>query len=150
MEDLILKCTYNEQHCSNISQFATVPDDIYGNCFTFNYVGSIGIPIQSTRAGSKNGLKMTLFLEQSEYLSIFGREGGVRVAINPADVAALPADEGVTLRPGTITSIGLRYENVSRLVGSTVTVFQMMLFGKIYGTAKSCLCTTNIMTESDV
>ncbi|XP_072051436.1 uncharacterized protein [Amphiura filiformis] len=116
-EDLILECTYNEQNCSDISQFATIPDDTYGNCFTFNYVGSIGIPIQSTRAGSKHGLKMTLFLEQSEYLSIFGREGGVRVAINPADVAALPADDGITIRPGTITSIGLRYENVSRLGG---------------------------------
>ena len=52
---------------------------------------------------------MTLFLEQSEYLSMFGREAGIRVSINPADTVALPSDEGITVRPGTITSIGLRY-----------------------------------------
>ncbi len=58
------------------------------------------------------GLKMTLFLEQNEYLSVFGREAGIRVAINPADTVALPVDDGITIRPGTITSIGLRYVSV--------------------------------------
>ena len=52
---------------------------------------------------------MTLFLEQSEYLSMFGREAGIRVSIDPPDTIALPADEGITIRPGTVTSIGLRY-----------------------------------------
>ena len=52
---------------------------------------------------------MTLFLEQSEYLSIYGREAGIRVSINPPDTVALPSDEGITVRPGTVTSIGLRY-----------------------------------------
>ena len=55
------------------------------------------------------GLKMTLFLEQSEYLSIFGREAGVRVSIHPSDTVAQPANDGITIRPGTISSIGLRY-----------------------------------------
>ena len=53
---------------------------------------------------------MTLFLEQSEYLSMFGREAGIRVSINPSDTHALPSsEEGITVRPGSITSIGLRY-----------------------------------------
>ncbi|XP_072029321.1 uncharacterized protein [Amphiura filiformis] len=118
-EDLILQCTYNEQQCKNISKFARLLDDTYGNCFTFNYAGngSDQTPVQSTRASSNYGLKMTLFLEQNEYLSIFGREAGIRVSINPADTVALPVDDGITIRPGTITSIGLRYENVSRLGG---------------------------------
>ncbi|XP_072025218.1 uncharacterized protein [Amphiura filiformis] len=117
-EDLILQCTYNEQEC-NISKFVRFLDDTYGNCYTFNYVGkdSDKTPIQSTRASSNYGLKMTMFLEQNEYLSIFGREAGIRVSINPADTVALPVDDGITIRPGTITSIGLRYENVSRLGG---------------------------------
>ena len=54
-------------------------------------------------------MKLTLFLEQNEYLSIFGREAGIRVSINYADTVALPVDDGITIRPGTITSIGLRY-----------------------------------------
>ena len=52
---------------------------------------------------------MTLFLEQSEYLSLYGREAGVRVSVHPADTAALPANDGITIRPGTVSSIGLRY-----------------------------------------
>ncbi|XP_072016191.1 uncharacterized protein [Amphiura filiformis] len=118
-EDLILQCTYNEQQCNITSKFARFLDDTYGNCFSFNYAGkdSDETPIQSTRASSNYGLKMTLFLEQNEYLSIFGREAGIRVSINPADTVALPVDDGITIRPGTITSIGLRYENVSRLGG---------------------------------
>ena len=59
------------------------------------------------------GLKMTLLIEQSEYLSLFGSEAGVRVSINAADTIALPSDEGITIRPGTRTSIGLRYVRVT-------------------------------------
>ena len=55
------------------------------------------------------GLKMTLFHEQSEYLSIFGSEAGIRVSIHPSDTVAQPANDGITIRPGTISSIGLRY-----------------------------------------
>ena len=60
---------------------------------------------------------MTLFLEQSEYLSMFGREAGIRISINPADTVALPSDDGITIRPGTVTSIGLRYVRII-LLGS--------------------------------
>ena len=52
---------------------------------------------------------MTLFLEQSEYLSLFGREAGVRVSINLADTEALPTGNGITIKPGTVSAIGLRY-----------------------------------------
>ena len=56
---------------------------------------------------------MTLFLEQNEYTSIYGQEAGVIVTINPPDVRPLPDDEGITIRPGVVASIGLRYVSLS-------------------------------------
>ena len=52
---------------------------------------------------------MTLYLEQNEYISLHGQEAGVIVTINPPDVTPLADEEGITIRPGTVASIGIRF-----------------------------------------
>ncbi|XP_038078960.1 uncharacterized protein LOC119746217 [Patiria miniata] len=110
-EDFILQCTYEQRKC-NMSNVELLQDDNYGNCFTFNAV--IDNPITSQKTGSRYGLQMTLFLEQNEYISIYGPEAGVRVSINPNHIRPNPAENGITVKPGTVTSLGLRYNYVLR------------------------------------
>ena len=52
---------------------------------------------------------MILNIQQDEYISLTGPEAGVRVTITPRDVRPLPDENGITIRPGVVTSIGLRY-----------------------------------------
>ena len=62
------------------------------------------------------GLRMTLFLEQNEYMGLFGQDAGASVSINPPDVSPLPDDESITIRPGVVTSIGIRFVSTFLLV----------------------------------
>ncbi len=55
---------------------------------------------------------MTLNLQQDEYISLGGREAGVRVTITPPDVRPLPDEDGITIRPGVVTAIALRFVSI--------------------------------------
>ncbi|XP_070545385.1 uncharacterized protein [Ptychodera flava] len=112
-EDFILQCTYDEKTCSH-SDFSTFQDDHYGNCFRFNHGRSGTVIRDANRQGALYGLRLTLFLEQNEYISIYGRNAGARVNINPLNASVLPQDEGITIMPGTVTSIGIRQKHTFR------------------------------------
>ncbi|XP_070576177.1 amiloride-sensitive sodium channel subunit alpha-like [Ptychodera flava] len=60
------------------------------------------------------GLKLILYTEQDEYISLFGRYSGARVVIKPPGVPAIPASEGFTVSPGTISSVGIREKRIKR------------------------------------
>ncbi|XP_070548202.1 uncharacterized protein [Ptychodera flava] len=110
-EDMIVQCTFSGDEC-NMSAITQFQDEVYGNCYTFN---NSSLPLIAKGPGSPFGLKMTLFTEQSEYLSLFSQESGVRVIIKPSGWPVLPVQEGFTVRPGTITSVGLTQNIVTRL-----------------------------------
>ncbi|XP_070545383.1 uncharacterized protein [Ptychodera flava] len=112
-EDFILQCTYDEKTCSH-SDFSTFQDDHYGNCFKFNHGLNGTVVRDANRQGALSGLRLTLFLEQNEYISIYGRNAGARVNINPPNDTVLPQDEGITIMPGTVTSIGIREKHTFR------------------------------------
>ncbi|XP_070554900.1 degenerin unc-8-like [Ptychodera flava] len=112
-EDFILQCTYDEKSCSP-SEFSTFQDDHYGNCFKFNHGRGGTVLRDAKRQGALYGLRLTLFLEQNEYISIYGRNAGTRVNISPLDASVLPQDEGITIMPGTVTSIGIREKHIHR------------------------------------
>ncbi|XP_077997548.1 uncharacterized protein LOC144450729 isoform X2 [Glandiceps talaboti] len=106
-KDFILQCTFDQKSCS-YRDFRMFPNSKYGNCFTFNDgLNNTNIK-QSTRAGASNGLKLTFFTEQSEYISIFGQSSGVRVTIHEHDKEPFPEDEGITVQPGCVTSVALK------------------------------------------
>nr|XP_006825083.1 PREDICTED: degenerin unc-8-like [Saccoglossus kowalevskii] len=62
----------------------------------------------------QTGLKLTLFTEQEEYISVYGRDSGARVVIHPPYMTAMPWSEGITIEPGKITSIGIKETRVYR------------------------------------
>jgi len=51
---------------------------------------------------------MTLNLELDEYVSNFTTAYGIRVVFHEPGTYPLPYQQGITLSPGTETSIGLR------------------------------------------
>ncbi|XP_077865309.1 uncharacterized protein LOC144351913 [Saccoglossus kowalevskii] len=106
IEDFILQCTFASEKCGP-SDFLTFQDDNYGNCFQFNAKSNDKIQ-WAMRPGSQYGLQLTLFTEQEEYLSIYGQDSGAKVTILPRGIVSFPVDEGITVKPGTITSIALR------------------------------------------
>ncbi|XP_077869753.1 uncharacterized protein LOC144361815, partial [Saccoglossus kowalevskii] len=106
MDDFILQCNYNSEKCEP-SDFVAFQNDFYGNCFQFN-AGSNQTAKRAMGTGSSYGLQLTLFTEQEDYLSIYGQDSGARVAILPRGILSFPVDEGITVKPGTITSIALK------------------------------------------
>ncbi|XP_070576037.1 uncharacterized protein [Ptychodera flava] len=117
LEDFVLQCVFNGHPCNITQQFVTFQHDVYGNCFKFNH-GRIGQPLlNATNAGYSSGLILTLFMEQPEYLSLYGRDVGARVTITPHDIISHPATEGFTIMPGTRTSIAVSEERIVRLGG---------------------------------
>lgn len=73
---------------STISRdFRSIDDYIYGNCFTFNHQWRLIKNV--TRIGAKNGLRLLLFVNASQYLPTTERVG-VRFTIHNKDEFPFP------------------------------------------------------------
>ncbi|XP_006816276.1 uncharacterized protein LOC102803109 [Saccoglossus kowalevskii] len=108
-EDFVLQCAFNENKCDQ-SDFSTFQNDRYGNCFTFNNVRNDALTRRADKMGSQYGLKLTLYIEQDEYIPLYGQEAGVRILVHPSDITPFPEDDGITVAPGRKASIALREE----------------------------------------
>ncbi|XP_072175728.1 epithelial sodium channel subunit beta-like [Diadema setosum] len=113
-EDFIIQCSFNQLQCDyrNFSRFYTTQ---YGNCYTFNRPDVNKSILETGKTGSQYGLHLTLFTEESEYIGLLTHQSGVRVAIHQPNVRPFPEDDGITASTGTLTSIGLRQRNITRL-----------------------------------
>ena len=54
------------------------------------------------------GLKLVVNIDQAEYTDSLGEEAGMRVTIHPQDRMPFPEDDGILVKPGTLTSVGVR------------------------------------------
>ena len=54
------------------------------------------------------GLKLTLNIEESEYVAELSHDVGARISILPQEQMPFPDDEGISVMPGRVTFIGLR------------------------------------------
>ncbi|XP_077982690.1 uncharacterized protein LOC144437595 [Glandiceps talaboti] len=132
-EDMILQCSFEDIAC-NASDFYVFQNDNYGNCFTFNSWQLTGHSRRSSmRPGSKYGLKLTLFIEQDEYIPLYGQEAGVRVLIHQPDIIPFPEDEAITVAPGLKTSIGLRRDMVQSPDAPYTNCTNHKKFSSIFG-----------------
>ncbi|XP_077864394.1 uncharacterized protein LOC144349923 [Saccoglossus kowalevskii] len=112
-EDLILQCSYDQRDCAT-SDFYNFQDNVYGNCYTFNH-GNDGSDLKrATNTGSEYGLKLTLFTEQSEYISIFGQESGVRFMVHDPFTTPFLGDMGIDAKTGTATSVIIKQREEKR------------------------------------
>ena len=88
----ILSCAYNFQPCK-IEDFSYYINTQYGYCLSFEPKQGIN------RAGSMNGLQMTVFLEEND----FTLDKGLHIALNSEIKPTL--SEGVNISPGQRTNI---------------------------------------------
>ncbi|XP_033126039.1 degenerin mec-10-like [Anneissia japonica] len=110
-EQMILLCTFHGQKCSATDDFHQFQHDKYGNCYTFNgNKADKSFTAKSSQPGAEYGLKLTLFTEQHEYVSIFGQDSGIKVSIHNQNETPFPEDNAVTVSPGRSTSIGIKKE----------------------------------------
>ncbi|XP_002737666.1 uncharacterized protein LOC100371123 [Saccoglossus kowalevskii] len=108
-EDMLIKCQYNGGKCGH-SDFTVFQDNKLGNCFTFNSPSPVNV------AGTQNGLKLTLSLEQDEYLGLFtSGEVGVKVLIHDPDVKPSPETDWFYARSGVSTSKEIKRVEIKRL-----------------------------------
>ncbi|XP_070575721.1 uncharacterized protein [Ptychodera flava] len=112
IEDFILECQFDGNECDLQRDFRVYQDEKYGNCFQFNYADTE--KLVTTKAGVNYGLKMTLYTEQNEYISTYGRDSGARVVIKTPGVPSIPSSEGFTILPGMISSVGIRENRIKR------------------------------------
>ncbi|KAL4239574.1 hypothetical protein ACF0H5_000385 [Mactra antiquata] len=108
-EDLFVSITFagQTQEVARLRNFSSVD---YGNCYTLS-----GPRFIAWRSGLANGFKFTLNLEVDEYIKNFTTGYGLRVVFHEPGTQPLPAQDGITLSPGTETSIGLKTVRITRL-----------------------------------
>ncbi|XP_077861955.1 epithelial sodium channel subunit alpha-like [Saccoglossus kowalevskii] len=114
LKDFILQCSFDSQECNMTRDFRHFVDDKYGNCYQFNPMDPNREIFYATKTGARYGLKMTLFTEQKEYISVYGRDSGARVVIHPPHTPPIPWSEGITITPGKVTSLGIKEVRIAR------------------------------------
>ncbi|XP_075248531.1 epithelial sodium channel subunit alpha-like isoform X4 [Convolutriloba macropyga] len=112
IEDFITQCSFDSLTC-DVDDFYTWQNDVYGNCFTFNHIKK---PAKTTvREGSQYGLKLALFVDQKDYVGLLSPASGVRVLIHSRNIKPFPEDDGLSVSPGTATSIRIHEKKFARL-----------------------------------
>merc|ERR1712062_344015 len=132
-EDFIAQCSFDGRDCS-WSDFQTVHNPKYGNCFIFNsiydqthefdsFVDSGGFKnglfnVRNTsKTGRQFGLKLTLFLDSAENIGVLSQTMGAMVSIGAPYVPPLPTKNSITATAGAATVIAIRQEAILRKGG---------------------------------
>ncbi|XP_064609285.1 amiloride-sensitive sodium channel subunit beta-like [Liolophura sinensis] len=114
-KDFIMGCKWQGYPCSP-SNFTSFVNYKYGNCFTFNAdVNSSHPKLKTSNPGPLYGLELELFIEQDEYVPSVSQEAGARVVVHTRGKVPFPEDEGFTVSPGYMTSVGMRKTSIIRL-----------------------------------
>ncbi|XP_035679934.1 uncharacterized protein LOC118418202 [Branchiostoma floridae] len=111
-EELILQCTFDKERCS-LDDFKVIQNAKYGNCFTFNH-GEDGLVRNTTKVGAEYGLKLTLSIEATEYVGLFGQSPGAKITIHDVGSTPFPEGNAINTKPGESTFVGLKRSSVRR------------------------------------
>ena len=77
ISDMLLNCSWRGSSCG-VDNFTQVITDL-GVCYTFN--ANITDPLRVSQAGSKNGLLLSLNIEQDEYVIGEDAAAGIKVIV---------------------------------------------------------------------
>ncbi|XP_077985245.1 acid-sensing ion channel 4-A-like [Glandiceps talaboti] len=110
IEEMLRSCSFDGKPCGpqNFTKVATN----FGMCYTFN--GNKERILKISNAGQRYGLTLLLYVNEDEYFGP-GSDVGFRLMVH--DIGEIPdiAGQGVSISPGTFTSIGLRKTQMSNL-----------------------------------
>jgi hypothetical protein len=110
LNEMIIKCTFNQEACNLTSDFVEYFDSVFGNCFRFNS-GANQMPVRKTkRTGRNYGLTLYLFTgivphtDPARVFSINDEFSGIHLTINNQSNLPLPT-ESFDAKPGVCTSV---------------------------------------------
>uniref|UniRef100_A0A7I4KHJ7 BMA-MEC-4 n=1 Tax=Brugia malayi TaxID=6279 RepID=A0A7I4KHJ7_BRUMA len=110
--ELVHKCSFNGIACNIDHDFLTHVDPNFGSCFTFNHNRSMNLT--SLRAGPMYGLRILLYVNESEYMPTT-EATGIRLTIHDKEDYPFPDTFGYSAPTGYISSFGLRLKRMTRL-----------------------------------
>ena len=108
LDEILFKCTFNKKTCYS-SDFVRVFNRLYGNCYVFNYDKFSALSL--VRAGSTFGLKLDLYINYHENLTLFNSyDGGLGALIRVENNSYLTdfTLDGIRLTPGLETFVSIR------------------------------------------
>ncbi|GFR83407.1 amiloride-sensitive sodium channel subunit gamma [Elysia marginata] len=109
INDMLLQCSFAGGKCV-ARNFTRSLTSRYGNCYTLQYPKFI-----SRSSNPSDGLQLKLFLETDDYVPGIANSKGVQVVVHDQGTLPFPEEEGMAVKAGTETFIGLRRVEVSRL-----------------------------------
>ncbi|XP_070574537.1 acid-sensing ion channel 1-like [Ptychodera flava] len=148
LQDFVLQCSFNDEMCDIPSDFIQTQNDEYGNCYTYNH-GQDGARLKYTNGEIVGtGLKLTLYIEQDEYVPFYGQDAGVRVLIHQPGITPFPEDYGVTVPPGKKAGIAIRRDSYIMKGSPFLDCIDQRDYRSIYG--KESYYTTAVCHKSRV
>uniref|UniRef100_H3BHF6 Sodium channel epithelial 1 subunit delta n=1 Tax=Latimeria chalumnae TaxID=7897 RepID=H3BHF6_LATCH len=114
--NVIYSCQYNGKSCSG-SEYEHFHHPVYGICYIFKSNGSDTF-WETSKPGIAYGLSLIIGTKQEDFIPLLSTVAGTRVMIHKQDQPAFMEDEGLNIKPGTETSIGMKQDEVNRLAGN--------------------------------
>nr|XP_014431009.1 LOW QUALITY PROTEIN: amiloride-sensitive sodium channel subunit delta [Pelodiscus sinensis] len=116
IENLVYSCRYDGEPCRD-SDYIHFHHPVYGSCYTFNKDGT-DLFWKATKPGLSYGLSLILKAEHNDRLPLLSTVAGVQVMIHNHNQTPFLEHEGFDIRPGIVTNIGIRQDEVHRLGGN--------------------------------
>ncbi|XP_076370858.1 degenerin unc-8-like [Tachypleus tridentatus] len=136
-KDFILSCSFNGESCLDSREFFEFLDPVYGRCFSFNYRRDETTKIKHTsQYGCQSGLQLLLKGDRTEYVDLYSRQIGIRVAIHDPDDIPKMTDSGINIKYNDLTTLEMKYLHVQKLGepwGKCHNDFSQLGFGENVG-----------------
>jgi len=120
LQDILIKCYFNNDYCNIATDFVWSYDQEYGNCFTFNSgfdSNRTRIELKTSKiAGPVFGLRLVLYVNIFEKLLDDKSQGlGAILRIGNSSYLKDYSNSGIFLSPGSITYIRVDREFITTL-----------------------------------
>ena len=69
-------------------------------------------PLMTTQAGSRHGLKLTLFIDADEYMGLLAPNVGARIAIHDRTVEPIMKTQSIAVSVGEATFLDIRAQRI--------------------------------------
>ncbi|KAF6033545.1 SCNN1G [Bugula neritina] len=113
LPEMLQECSFQGKQCDS-GYFYKFFDKRFGNCFTFNS-GLNGDIAKANVAGPTNGLTLSFFVNQENYIPMMAQEAGMRVLLHRQGETPQMEDYGFNAATGLRTSVAMSYSTTTRL-----------------------------------
>ncbi|XP_041354877.1 amiloride-sensitive sodium channel subunit gamma-like [Gigantopelta aegis] len=111
MDHMLLNCEFQGLPCVP-GNFTRFHNGEFGNCFMFNQ--EPGMWSMITKTGTQYGLTLEMYAMVDEYIAEVADTVGFKILIHSQSVMPFPEDDGISISPGTSTSIGISKFQMTR------------------------------------